>query len=43
LVEIISEDGTMARLPELLVIAKKFDLKIISIKDLIGIGYVMKL
>jgi 3,4-dihydroxy 2-butanone 4-phosphate synthase/GTP cyclohydrolase II len=35
LVEIISEDGTMARLPELLVIAKKFDLKIISIKDLI--------
>src|SRR5882757_3850023 len=36
LVEIISEDGTMARLPELLVIAKKFDLKIISIKDLIA-------
>ncbi|HEX2682401.1 MAG TPA: bifunctional 3,4-dihydroxy-2-butanone-4-phosphate synthase/GTP cyclohydrolase II [Ferruginibacter sp.] len=35
LVEIISEDGTMARLPELLVIAKKFGLKIISIKDLI--------
>lgn len=35
LVEIISEDGTMARLPELLTIAKKFDLKIISIKDLI--------
>lgn len=35
LVEIISEDGTMARLPELLEIAKKFDLKIISIKDLI--------
>ena len=35
LVEIIDEDGTMARLPQLLVIAKKFDLKIISIKDLI--------
>lgn len=36
LVEIMNEDGTMARLPELLVIAKKFDLKIISIKDLIA-------
>jgi len=35
LVEIISEDGTMARLPELIKIAKHFDLKIISIKDLI--------
>ena len=35
LVEIISEDGSMARLPELKKIAKKFDLKIISIKDLI--------
>ena len=35
LVEIIDEDGTMARLPQLLEIAKKFDLKIISIKDLI--------
>jgi len=35
LVEIMSEDGTMARLPQLLEIAKKFDLKIISIKDLI--------
>lgn len=35
LVEIMNEDGTMARLPELLEIAKKFDLKIISIKDLI--------
>lgn len=35
LVEIISEDGSMARLPELLKIAKQFDLKIISIKDLI--------
>lgn len=35
LVEIMNEDGTMARLPELKEIAKKFDLKIISIKDLI--------
>ena len=36
LVEIMNEDGSMARLPELLDIAKKFDLKIISIKDLIA-------
>ncbi len=36
LVEIMNEDGTMARLPELKEIAKKFDLKIISIKDLIA-------
>jgi 3,4-dihydroxy 2-butanone 4-phosphate synthase/GTP cyclohydrolase II len=35
LVEIMNEDGTMARLPELKEIAKKFDLKLISIKDLI--------
>ena len=35
LVEIMNEDGTMARLPQLKKIAKKFDLKIISIKDLI--------
>jgi 3,4-dihydroxy 2-butanone 4-phosphate synthase / GTP cyclohydrolase II len=35
LVEIMNEDGTMARLPELLKIAKKFNLKIISIEDLI--------
>src|SRR6478609_6658143 len=35
LVEVMNEDGTMARLPELLEIAKKFELKIISIKDLI--------
>jgi 3,4-dihydroxy 2-butanone 4-phosphate synthase/GTP cyclohydrolase II len=34
--EIMKEDGEMARLPELLAIAKQFDLKIISIKDLIG-------
>ena len=35
LVEIMNEDGSMARLPELIQIAKKFDLKLISIKDLI--------
>lgn len=35
LVEIMSEDGTMARLPQLEEIARKFNLKIISIKDLI--------
>lgn len=35
LVEILNEDGTMARLPELVEIGKKFDLKIISIKDLV--------
>ena len=35
LVEIMNEDGTMARLPELLEISKKWDIKIISIKDLI--------
>ncbi len=35
LVEIMNEDGSMARLPQLLEIAKKFELKIISIKDLI--------
>ncbi|MEI8087441.1 MAG: bifunctional 3,4-dihydroxy-2-butanone-4-phosphate synthase/GTP cyclohydrolase II [Paludibacter sp.] len=36
LIEIMNEDGTMARLPELMEIAKKFDLKIITIKDLIA-------
>lgn len=35
LVEIMSEDGTMARLPQLEVIARTFNLRIISIKDLI--------
>jgi 3,4-dihydroxy 2-butanone 4-phosphate synthase/GTP cyclohydrolase II len=35
LVEIMNEDGSMARLPELMEIAKKFDFKIISIKALI--------
>jgi 3,4-dihydroxy 2-butanone 4-phosphate synthase / GTP cyclohydrolase II len=36
LVEILNEDGTMARLPELMKIAKRFSLKIISIEDLIS-------
>jgi len=35
LVEIMNEDGSMARLSDLILIAKKFDFKIISIKDLI--------
>ncbi len=35
LVEIMNEDGSMARLPDLIAVAKKFDFKIISIKDLI--------
>ncbi len=35
LIEIMNDDGTMARLPELMEIAKKFNLKIISIEDLI--------
>jgi 3,4-dihydroxy 2-butanone 4-phosphate synthase/GTP cyclohydrolase II len=36
IVEIMNEDGTMARLPQLIEIAKKFDLKLISIEDLIA-------
>lgn len=36
LVEILNEDGSMSRLPQLMEIAKKFDLKIISIADLIA-------
>ena len=35
LVEIMNDDGSMARLPQLLEVAEKFDFKIISIKDLI--------
>lgn len=35
IVEILNEDGTMARLPQLVEIAKRFDLKIVSIEDLI--------
>jgi 3,4-dihydroxy 2-butanone 4-phosphate synthase/GTP cyclohydrolase II len=36
LVEIMNEDGTMARLPQLLEIAKQHDLKVISIEDLVA-------
>ncbi|MHA7112179.1 bifunctional 3,4-dihydroxy-2-butanone-4-phosphate synthase/GTP cyclohydrolase II [Sunxiuqinia elliptica] len=36
LVEIMNEDGTMARLPQLMEVAEKFQLKIISIRDLIA-------
>ncbi len=36
LVEILNEDGTMARLPQLIKIAERFDLKIIAIKDLVA-------
>lgn len=36
LIEIINEDGTMARLPQLVEIAKQWDMKIISIEDLIA-------
>lgn len=36
LVEILNEDGTMARLPQLLDVAKKFQLKIVSIDDLVA-------
>jgi 3,4-dihydroxy 2-butanone 4-phosphate synthase / GTP cyclohydrolase II len=36
IVEIMNEDGTMARLPELLKVAQKFDLKIVSIEALVA-------
>ena len=36
LIEIMNEDGTMARLPQLLKVAEQFGLKIISIRDLIA-------
>jgi len=36
LIEIMNDDGSMARLPELMQIAKRFELKIVSIKDLIN-------
>ena len=36
LVEIMNDDGTMARLPDLIKIAERFNLKIISIEDLIA-------
>lgn len=35
IVEIMNEDGTMARLPDLIEVAKKFDMKLVSIADLI--------
>jgi len=35
LVEIMNDDGTMARLPQLIEVARKFDFKIVTIKDLI--------
>jgi 3,4-dihydroxy 2-butanone 4-phosphate synthase/GTP cyclohydrolase II len=34
--EIMNEDGTMARLPELIKVAKRFDLKLVSIEDLVA-------
>lgn len=36
LVEILNDDGSMARLPQLLDVAEKFDLKIVSIEDLVA-------
>ncbi len=36
IVEIMNEDGTMARLPQLMKVAKKFNLKIVSIEDLVA-------
>jgi 3,4-dihydroxy 2-butanone 4-phosphate synthase/GTP cyclohydrolase II len=36
IVEIMNEDGTMARLPQLIVVAKKFNIKIVSIEDLVA-------
>lgn len=36
IVEIMNENGSMARLPELLKVAQKFDLKIVSIEDLVA-------
>ena len=36
IVEIMNEDGTMARLPQLVDVAKKFDLKLVSIESLVA-------
>lgn len=36
LIEVMNEDGTMARLPQLMDFAKQYDLKVVSIKDLIA-------
>ena len=35
LIEIMNEDGTMARMPQLLEIARRYDLKVIAIEDLV--------
>ena len=43
LVEIMNEDGSMARLPDLMKIAERFKLKIVSIKDLISYRLAKKL
>ncbi|WP_438962823.1 3,4-dihydroxy-2-butanone-4-phosphate synthase [Nonlabens sp.] len=36
IVEIMNDDGTMARLPQLAEVAKRFDLKLVSIEDLVA-------
>ena len=36
IVEIMNEDGTMARLPQLMEVAEKFNLKLVSIEDLVS-------
>ncbi|NBU80689.1 MAG: 3,4-dihydroxy-2-butanone-4-phosphate synthase [Flavobacteriaceae bacterium] len=36
IVEIMNEDGSMARLPQLVEVAKRFDLKLVSIEDLVA-------
>ncbi|GGE19400.1 3,4-dihydroxy-2-butanone-4-phosphate synthase [Psychroflexus salis] len=36
IVEIMNEDGSMARLPQLVKVAEKFDLKLVSIEDLVA-------
>lgn len=36
LIEILNEDGTMARMPQLMEVAEKYDMKIITIRDLIA-------
>ncbi len=36
IVEIMNDDGTMARLPQLVAVAKKFNLKLVSIEDLVA-------
>jgi 3,4-dihydroxy 2-butanone 4-phosphate synthase/GTP cyclohydrolase II len=36
IVEVMNEDGTMARLPQLIEVAEKFNLKIVSIEDLVA-------